>query len=345
MKRLSAVPLFVFLAVSALAQPTITSITPNSGPTAGGTEVVITGSGFSTCEICSPPIPPGVFFGGTPAPQTTMVNGNTLRVITPAHLPGLVSVSVQQHNGFTTMQNAFSFTGSIEEGFHRVLFPLLTGPVNGAFGSRFITELRMANSSETVPARFFGLLPQCILSACIFFDPLEQPYEIEAGGSHGPESVEYTGRPGAFIYVPKSSPQIEFNLRVHDQTRSDLNFCTEMPVVYDREFTFEPIKLLGVPTDPRFRNTLRIYADKATEVTVEFGDFLEVVNLRPGVNAIDQAYAQLGDIGGSGGTVDVTVTPFTPPFPIPGVEPVKIWAFISVTNNETQLITTITPQR
>lgn len=345
MKRLPAILLFAVLALPAAAQPVITSITPTVGPAAGGTEVLITGSGFSTCEICSPPTPPGVLFGGTPASQTVLVNANTLRVTTPAHLPGLVSVSVQQHNGFNTLPNAFRFTGTTEEAFDRVLLPLLTGPVDGAFGSRFITELRFANSSDTTPARFFGLLPHCILSACIFFDPLEQPYEIEPSGSYGPESVEYTGRPGAFIYVPKSSPRIEFNLRVHDQTRSALNFGTEMPVVYEREFTLDPIKLLGVPTDPRFRNTLRIYAAEPTVVTVAYSDIMRIVELRPGVNALDPAYAQLGDLIGAGGTMDVTVTPSTIVVPLPGVEPVKVWAFISVTNNETQLITTITPQR
>ena len=346
MKRLFAVLLFAVAALSLSAQPVITGVNPSSAPAAGGTEVVITGSGFATCEICSPPTPPGVFFGGTPAPLTVLVNANTLRVTLPAHLPKTVSVSVQQHNGFKTLPDAFTFTGTIEEAFDRVLLPLFTEPVDGAFGSRFVTQLRVANSSGTEPARLFGLLPYCPLSACIFTDPTEQPYEIEVNGSHTPDAYHYIGRPGLFLYIPKSSPRIDMNLRVFDETRDAFNFGTEMPVVYyDREFTDQPIKLLGVPLDPRFRNTLRVYSTQDISVTVEFNDQLHLVTLRPGINVLDPAYAQFSEFPTGSGTMDVTIAPHVGIPPPPVLDSPKIWAFISVTNNDTQLITTISPQR
>lgn len=335
--------LLLFAAASLSAQPVITNIAPDNAPAAGGHVVTITGSGFAICDICSPALPPTVLFGGT-AVTSELVNANTLRVVTPAHLPGTVSVSVQQHNGHTTRPGAFTFTGTIEEAFDRVLLPLFIPPVEGAFGSRFVTQLRLANSNAAVETSLFGLLPVCNLSACIFADPLEQPYVIPPSAVHTTADFEFTGHPGAFLYIPKSAPRIEANLRVYDETRSALNFGTELPVVYDREFSTEPIKLLGVPLDPRFRNTLRIYATAETTVTVAFDDFVQFVTLRPGVNALDPAYAQLGGITGASRTVDVTIA--GPEIQVLPIEPpVKFWAFISVTNNETQLISTITPQR
>ena len=343
MNRVFAVLLFALTAFSLAGQPVITNITPSSGTTAGGTVVTITGSGFSICDICSPPIPPQVNFGGTPA-AVELINANTLRVITPAHLPGTVGVSISQHNGYATRARAFTFTGTIEQGFHRVLLPLLTGPVQGAFGSRFITELRLANSSTTQTAIFFGLLPVCHLSACIFFDPLEQPWHIMPSGSEEPGWFEHRGTPGAFLYIPKSSPRIEANLRVYDETRSALNFGTEIPVVHDRELSTMPIKLLGVPLDPRFRNTLRIYGTAEMTVVVSYGGVSQQVTLRAGETLLDPAYAQVSGLTGETRIVDVTIAgqydAVMPIDPLP-----RFWAFISVTNNETQLISTITPQR
>ena len=344
MKRLFAVLLFAATSLTLAAQPSISSIEPASGPTAGGTLVTITGSGFAMCDICSPAFTPRVFFGGTPV-YSQLVNANTLRVVTPAHLPGTVNVAIEQFNGHTSRPNAFTFTGAIEEGFHRVLLPLFLPPVDGAFGSRFVTELRLANSSTAMEATFFGFLPICNLSACIFNNPLEDPYAIEPGGSIDPREIQYRGEPGAFLYLPKSAPRLDANLRVYDETRSTLNFGTEIPVVYDREFTSEPFKLLGVPRDPNFRHMLRLYSNAETTVTVSYGSFSQTVTLHAGRTLLDPAYAQLTIPSDGGAPVDVTVTPLTAVPPMPGLVPPQVWAFISVTNNETQLISTITPQR
>jgi hypothetical protein len=340
MKTLVLALLFAATTTVAAQPLTITAVSPSSVDTAGGVEVTITGSGFAMCVICSPPLPPPeVLFGMTPSPRVVVVDENTIRAVVPAHLPGTVlDVSVSQF-GVVTLPDALTFTGNVEEAFDRLLLPLFTGPIDGAFGSRFITELRLANSSSTTSTSLFGLIPECRTAVCTITEPLEQPYGIHPNGSFGPdEDFLYFGTPdspGWFLYVPKVAPRLEANLRVHDQSRSAFNFGTEMPVVYDREFTTEPIKLLGVPRDPRFRNTLRVYADAETFVTVEFNEAIHLITLRPGANLLEPAYAQFANFPIGAGTIDVTVRPST----------AKVWAFISVTNNDTQLITTITPQR
>ena len=84
------------------AAPTIASVTPNSGPTAGGTAVTVNGTGFG----------PGtsVTIGGLLA---TAVGGSptTLDVTTPAHAPGAVSVVVTNPDGQTvTLTDGFTYT-------------------------------------------------------------------------------------------------------------------------------------------------------------------------------------------------------------------------------------------
>jgi plastocyanin len=81
--------------------PTLTSINPVAGPTAGGTVVTFTGTNFAAgC---------GAFFGTTPAASTTVSNSTTILATTPAHAAGTVDVSVSCTGGTPTLPNAFTF--------------------------------------------------------------------------------------------------------------------------------------------------------------------------------------------------------------------------------------------
>jgi len=81
--------------------PTLTSINPVAGPTAGGTVVTFTGTNFAAgC---------GAFFGTTPAASTTVSNSTTILATTPAHPAGTVDVSVSCPGGTPSLPNAFTF--------------------------------------------------------------------------------------------------------------------------------------------------------------------------------------------------------------------------------------------
>ncbi|MDQ2915091.1 MAG: IPT/TIG domain-containing protein, partial [Chloroflexota bacterium] len=67
---------------------TITSLTPAQGTSAGGTSVVIAGSGF----ICTPAFP-SVSFGGTNA-AVLSCGGTSVTATSPVHAPGAVTVTV-----------------------------------------------------------------------------------------------------------------------------------------------------------------------------------------------------------------------------------------------------------
>ncbi len=85
------------------ATPAILTITPNTGPTTGGTLVTIRGSGFA----------PGatVTIGGNPATGVTVVDAMTITATSPPGAAGLANVTVTNPNGrANTLTNGFTFT-------------------------------------------------------------------------------------------------------------------------------------------------------------------------------------------------------------------------------------------
>ncbi|MGA9811443.1 MAG: IPT/TIG domain-containing protein, partial [Terriglobales bacterium] len=83
--------------------PTVTAITPNSGSTAGGTTVTITGTGFLTGAA--------VKLGGTSATSVAVVNSTSITASTPAHAAGAVSVQVTNTDAQSgTLSNGFTYT-------------------------------------------------------------------------------------------------------------------------------------------------------------------------------------------------------------------------------------------
>lgn len=91
--------------------PTITSVSPNTGPASGSptTFVTITGTGFVVGGAGMT-----VTFGGTATTNFTVNDVNTIVVIAPAHSAGLVDIRVTTPGGITpiTAADQFTFTGT-----------------------------------------------------------------------------------------------------------------------------------------------------------------------------------------------------------------------------------------
>lgn len=85
-----------------LMPPYITSVTPATGAAAGGTAVVITGSGFTTAT--------SVTFGGTAGTSFVLNNDTTIHVTTAAHTAATVPVVVVRPSTNITKTNAFIYT-------------------------------------------------------------------------------------------------------------------------------------------------------------------------------------------------------------------------------------------
>lgn len=85
--------------------PTLTSIDPATGATAGGTQVTVYGSRLAgKCALT---------LGGIAATDVTVVSATAIKAVTPAHPAGLVGAALQCDGGeVLTLANAFTFTAA-----------------------------------------------------------------------------------------------------------------------------------------------------------------------------------------------------------------------------------------
>ena len=356
MRRLLAtLAVAVTCSTAVLASPKIISVTPNHGSVTGGTTVIIRGTGFSdTCIICSPPFAdPSVYFGNEQAASVKFVDATTIEAVTPPHIPETVAVRVQQLDGsnpnFDILENAFTYEGDVYDAFEPVLFPIYMRPVQGAFGSEFRTTARVFNQG-------FSQLPIIgIDRTCTLIDPPlppTVPIPLEPRGQEMELPTGCSDEVARLFFVPIGrDKELAGNIRVWENTRQAQSHGVEIPVVHRSEFTEEALSLLGVPIDPRFRNTLRIYGLKRGENFVNVsinGELHQLPLTGPADDPFTPAVTTFTDFPLPHelptGQKTMTVTIDVPRGPggvnIPGT---PIWAFISVTNNETQEITTITP--
>ncbi|MCX4586156.1 IPT/TIG domain-containing protein [Streptomyces sp. NBC_01481] len=82
--------------------PTVTTLSPNSGSTSGGTAVTITGTNLSTTQ--------SITFDGVTAPFT-VVSSTTVSVVTPTGTAGAVDVVVTTTGGSATEVGGFTYVG------------------------------------------------------------------------------------------------------------------------------------------------------------------------------------------------------------------------------------------
>ena len=138
----SAAGTFTYLATTA---PTVTGLTPTSGPTAGGTSVVITGTNFTNGSTVS--------FGGTAATSVTFTSATSLTAVSPAHAAGSVFVTVTTTGGTSPTSAAGTFTFVAPAGPP----PTITGitPTSGAPGGGNTIEVVGTNLCGA-QAVFFG---------------------------------------------------------------------------------------------------------------------------------------------------------------------------------------------
>jgi hypothetical protein len=330
--------------LSAGAAPTISSISPSSGPASGGTAVTIKGTGFEFCPVCSPPTPPVVRFGGIEALQMTLVDPTTIVAVTPPSLATTVSVTVQQYDGTAALPNSFTFTG--DAGVEPILIPVYSPPIAGAFGSQFITEVTASNRSDTAVS-IFGIDESCFIVTPPGLGP-SVPRLLTAGVGHTAEITPgCSDWPARLLYVsPAEASRVSFNVRVHDTSRNASSHGTAIPVVRMNELTLDPIVLPGIPNDPRFRAMLRIYSRSWAPVRVTINGATTQHIVTPGPTVFEPGYLAIPiplPLETNVAKIDVVVRAGQTELPITTLPLQPVWAFITVTNNTTQEITTITP--
>ena len=91
--------------------PTVSSVSPNNGPAAGGTAVTITGTNFAAGAT--------VKFGATAATNVVVVSNTSITATTPAGA-GAVTVTVTVNGQSGSLTNGFTYTGTVAISFGQV---------------------------------------------------------------------------------------------------------------------------------------------------------------------------------------------------------------------------------
>lgn len=153
------------------------------------------------------------------------------------------------------------------------------------------------------------------------------------------------------LLVPRPEADLlSFGLRVRDVSRQAEGFGSEIPVVRERNLiTDRPIELLDVPLDPRYRVKVRIYAldpilvDNRVTITVRDPETRAVRSEQRLILTRDcqacpnlPSYAEL-DLPPGTRNERVLIS-------IDGPAGAPSWAFATVTNNDTQQVTIVSPQ-
>lgn len=242
--------------------------------------------------------------------------------------------------------------GAIED-WRRILVPLMPAEVPGANGARWRTETSMLVRSVTAPE----ILPRdCDVDPQLPCEPLplNRPFPLEQYAA----STNFGG--GQFLYYHASDePLIHLNSRVHDVAREAQTAGSEIPLAREEDFTSGTISLVGIPVAPQYRHTLRVYgfeprAGAAVVVRVYANQerdprasVVRTLSLRepmlsvtPQQLPVHPAYLQLdpatlASLEGAT-TMRVEVDPLE--------AGLRLWSFVSITNNDTHHVTTFTAQ-
>ncbi|HET7437131.1 MAG TPA: hypothetical protein VFN10_20655 [Thermoanaerobaculia bacterium] len=224
----------------------------------------------------------------------------------------------------------------------RILVPVLYPPTAGAFDSLWTTELAIRNNGNEI-AFFTPIFCGGVCGGVTTLDP-------GASGFIKPLLSADGFRGGAFLYVDrKHASDISLALRAQDLSRQAETWGTEIPLVRESELRSGTTVLLNVPLDTRFRQTLRLYHGEATAVPMRVrllsasNEVIAetIVNVPAATGQFIPGYAEIGAFRsafptvGNDAAIHVEVRPLID---------VRYWAFITITNNATQHVTTVTPQ-
>jgi hypothetical protein len=358
-----AVLLGCFLFASSAGALTVISMNPFQGTVAGGDVITIHLEQVPPCDPSTCQIT--VSFGGVLAPSIDTNEPDTLHVTTPQHPHGTVDVTISYSSASgaaSASAGQFTFVDlnslPIRANYEVVLVPIAvqSQPVDGAFGSRWTSELWVHNRSSSV-AELFNGLPGCI-KANPFGCPNDPFPGLPPNTMFSLTTLSFPPRQAFLYYLQRGHDRdVTFSLRVRDLSRSLDNAGTEIPLGRESAFSTDRIELLNVPIEDTSRTSLRIYsieggssetaevrllamdaggtlvAKKSVSVTrtPEFGDN-HGFDIAPGVAFIADLRSELGNPPAGRYRIEVAPTSFF-----------QAWALATVTNNTTQLVTAIAP--
>jgi hypothetical protein len=289
--------------------------------------VPITGGTVSITNIVE--FPGMVTIGGATVPL--LIGGDIPpRADAPPHAPGAVDVTI--NTGLTTTSKAalvyYDPAAADPAVFEPIVFPVsFAGP--GALGSQWLTENFIYATGQA-----------------FFRDPLPCAHCSQSPLSGSTQLINNGNPWGHVLYAMRGTTDaLSFASRIRDTSRQSQTAGTEVPVVREGDFR-TVLRFLNVPTDARYRVTLRFWS------LADFPQFIAVVNSSP---VIQQQPMTVSKIPGTSmwfSTIDVTpllATSNGSPTTVTvlgasgQLVPPPIWGMLSITNNDTQQVTIITP--
>ena len=328
--------------VIADADPPI-RIVENVGPTSGSGGVAI------EPRVSLPSLQGAtVTFDDLPATVVSTV-GTRLQVSPPPHAAGPVTVKLAISGRATlTAFGGFRYVdlnGAVDRAaFEAILIPLIFAG-KGAFGSEWTTDLWVYNGNAFDVTQLGPFITRvCIVAPCP--SPLEALSTVKYGTLGAPPFPR-----GAIMYVPRDGgPGLHFGLRVRDLTRQAEALGTEIPVVRERDLRAGAFSLPDVPNDGRYRVKLRIYSLETLKgpVVVRFHR-MTFPFTQAGTTMVEASAATRDTPAYAEVDLEQIFAEFTEqgPFRVeirpPLIGKPAYWAFISITNNQTQHVTVVTP--
>lgn len=238
----------------------------------------------------------------------------------------------------------------------RLLLPVvIREPLLGAHGSLWVTEL-VINNHSNLEVKLGGVVNDCPLSA-----GCTGPAVLPGQATVFPIPLLGGQPPTMFLLVEEGRVRdVDVQLRVRDLSRATLTWGTEVPVIHESRALGGTVGLLDIPRNSTSRLRLRFYdfnpspahtlhisgyeidptvflPERALPDPLLF-DFVVTFQL-PGPDANKPGYWEL----------DLSSIPMPDGIERfrlviePSHAEMRYWTFVSITNNETQHITLITP--
>ena len=286
-----------------------------------------------------------VKFGAQPATDVAFTPDGDIIATAPAGT-GTVDVTVTAGTSTLVLNDGFRYGTGFEDDYERVLFPVtLAG--RGNHGSEWHSEIIVRNDgpvfADTVPV--FWQDPDVVV--------IPIPMAIPPGERGGFPERETDG--GAFLNVPRGLEKwLSYSSHAVDLSRGDVDLGTEIPVVH-AEDTSHTIRIVNVPVDSRYRATLRIY-----DFDLQNGRQVDVQAVRQNGSTVSLGSATLNGVPVCPAAPCIADRPAFAIMSLSGIAALqnaqrvdlilrssreaRIWAFVSVTNNDTQHVTVYTPQ-
>ena len=231
----------------------------------------------------------------------------------------------------------------------RILIPTVANePVAGAYGSQWVTEISLRYTGNQWMRRMRLFFPWgCPMILCVYreLDPGRTYSGAEFIGPNSPHGVVLRTDGG-------TAANTVISVRARDLSRALDTWGTEIPVVFINEQSTAPVVLLDIPTSDRFRVMLRMY-----DFGFEANEFIVDIRALNGDEILHQARIPSSILTSIGGSPEgiwfaaLTLSDWPSGAPervrvtISNVNEAKLWAFATVTNNETQHITVVSPSR